>query len=143
MNPDQLAAARACLAAAYDGSMSFPQILGRLIECGFEGYAVDYRRGEQVYYLPDGSSTALPLPDAHGPVAAAFDSGAIAALVRWAQADASDYSYGAFSARACAAGCAGYLVSFPGRRVLYYGRTVETHLELFPQQHDPGTEPAP
>ena len=31
-----------------------------------------------------------------------------------------------------AAGCAGYLVSFPGRRVLYWGRTAHTHVEMFP-----------
>ena len=31
-----------------------------------------------------------------------------------------------------AAGCAGYIVSFLGRRVLYIGRTAETHVELFP-----------
>lgn len=31
-----------------------------------------------------------------------------------------------------AAGCAGYLVSLPGRRVVYYGRTGETHVELIP-----------
>jgi len=31
-----------------------------------------------------------------------------------------------------AAGCAGYLVSFLGRRVVYYGRSAETHVEHFP-----------
>lgn len=133
MTPDHLATAQSCLAAAYDGSMPFPQIVGRLIEAGFEGYAVDYRRGEQVYYLPDGSCAALPLPHAPGPVAPGFEAEEVAALVRWAQADAADYSYAEFSHRVCAAGCAGYLVSFPGQRVLYYGRTGETHLELFPQ----------
>lgn len=27
----------------------------------------------------------------------------------------------------------GYLVSFLGRRVVYYGSTAEAHVELFPQ----------
>ena len=132
MTLEQLTAAKACLAAAYDGSMSFAQTVGSLIEAGFEGYALDYRRAEQVFYLPDGNSLALVLPEQPGPVAAAFDAGEVAALVRWAQSGAADYSFGEFSSKACAAGCAGYLVSFSGRRVLYYGRTAETHLELFP-----------
>lgn len=67
-------------------------------------------------------------------IAAAFDSMGVKALVRWAQTVYSDYSYAAFSEKVMAAGCASYLVSFPGRRVVvYYGRTAETHLELFPQ----------
>ena len=37
------------------------------------------------------------------------------------------------SERAKRAGCAGYLVSFPGRRAVYFGRTGETHVELFPR----------
>jgi len=133
MTPDQTATAQSCLEAAYAGTLSFPQIVGSLIDAGFEGYAVDYRRQEQVYYLPDGTCTALPLPHASGAVAAEFDAGEVAALVRWAQADAADYSYREFSRKVCRAGCAGYLVSVSGRRVLYYGRTAETHLELFPQ----------
>jgi hypothetical protein len=31
-----------------------------------------------------------------------------------------------------ALGCAGYLVSFPGRRVVYFGRAAEFHVERFP-----------
>ena len=30
------------------------------------------------------------------------------------------------------AGCAGYFVSIPGKRVVYYGRTGETHVEIIP-----------
>jgi hypothetical protein len=32
-----------------------------------------------------------------------------------------------------AAGCAGYQVSFTGRRAVYYGTTAEVHVEHFPQ----------
>ena len=44
-----------------------------------------------------------------------------ARVALWAQANPSDYSYVAFSKKVKAAGCAGYLVSFPGRRVVYFG----------------------
>ncbi|CAN5406043.1 hypothetical protein BH11PSE5_BH11PSE5_27760 [soil metagenome] len=133
MDAERIAIAKACLDAAHDGSLSFPSIIARLVEAGFEGYAVDYRRDSQTYYLPDGDSVKLDMPHSTGPVAAAFDSAGVEALVRWAQANRPDYSYAAFCKKVKTAGCAGYLVSFPGRRVVYYGRTAETHVELFPQ----------
>lgn len=133
MDVQRIAIAKTCLAAAHDGSLSFPKIIGALAGAGFEGYAVDYRRGSQTYYLPDGDAIDLDMAPSPGPIGAAFDSGSIEALVRWAQANADDYSYVAFCERVKAAGCAGYLVSFPGRRVVYYGRTAETHVEHFPQ----------
>jgi len=78
-----------------------------------------------------GPSSASP---SGPPVAARFDARSLEALVRWAQAAGPDYSYAAFSEKAKACGCAGYLVSFPGRRVVYYGRSGETHVEHFPQK---------
>ena len=55
------------------------------------------------------------------------------AQVKWAQANPPEYSYSAFCKNVKAFGCAGYIVSFSGRRVLYFGRTAETHVEHFPQ----------
>lgn len=132
MDAERIAVARSCLDAAHGGTESFPGIVGRLIAAGFEGYAVDYRLNTQIYYLPDGDGVELPMPSSPGNVAAAFDADAVTALVRWAQANGPDYSYAGFCEGVKAAGCAGYLVSFSGRRVLYYGRTAETHVEHFP-----------
>jgi uncharacterized protein YbcV (DUF1398 family) len=50
------------------------------------------------------------------------------------------YTYKGFCAKVTGAGCAGYLVSFPGKRVLYYGRSGETHTEYFPGTQ-PGAKP--
>lgn len=133
MDAERIAVAKACLDAACDGSLSFPEIIHRLIDARFEGYAVDYRRNSQTCYLPDGDCIALDLPHSAGAVAATFDNAGVEALVRWAQAAGPDYSYAAFSEKVKDKGCAGYIVSFLGRRVVYYGRTAETHVELFPQ----------
>lgn len=133
MDAERIAIAKTCLDAAHRGHLSFPEIIGTLVDAGFEGYAVDYRRCNQTYYLPDGDSIELDMPHSAGSVAAAFDGAGVEALVRWAQANGPDYSYLAFCEKAKSAGCAGYLVSFLGRRVVYYGRTAETHVELFPQ----------
>lgn len=130
MTPDQTATARACHAGAATGTMSFPQILATLAAAGFEGYFVDYRAGTCRYVLTTGDSTdctSAPLQ-----VALPFDAPAIAAAIGHAQSGAADYSYAGFSAAVTQAGCAGYLVSLPGRRVVYFGRTGETHVEHFP-----------
>ena len=133
MDAEHIATAQHCLKASHDGSRSFPEIIGALLTAGFEGYTVDYRRNSQIYYLPDGDNVELALPHSDVAITADFDSAAVERLVRWAQSGAADYSYITFCERAKSAGCAGYLVSFAGRRVVYYGRTAETLVELFPQ----------
>lgn len=132
MDAERIAIAETCLHAAHDGSLSFPQIVGKLIAAGFESYAVDYRRNTQDFYLPDSDSHVLDMPQASGSIAPVFNASEVERLVRWAQANPADYSYAAFTQKAKAAGCAGYLVSFLGRRVVYFGRTAETHVEHFP-----------
>jgi len=125
--------AQACLDAAYDGTRSFPQIAAALLEAGFEGYAVDYRRNTTTYFLPDGDSVVLANHPSAQPVAPDFDAAGLVAQIRWAQSNAADYSYKAFSENVKAFGCAGYIVSFKGRRVLYFSRSAETHVEHFPR----------
>ncbi|MFC3710964.1 DUF1398 domain-containing protein [Sphingoaurantiacus capsulatus] len=132
MNQRQQAVARQCLGAAEDNSLTFPEIVGRLIEAGFDSYWVDFRRGTATYYLPDGAALDLPAHRSEVAVAAAFDTPALQAAVRDAQALAPGYTYRGFCDRAKAAGCAGYLVSFGGRRALYLGRDGATHTEYFP-----------
>jgi len=133
MDAERISIAETCLHAAHDGSLSFPDIVGKLIGAGFEGYMVDYRRNSQTNYLPDGDSVTIDMHRSAGNVAAAFDATEVERLVRWAQVNPADYSYVAFCEKAKAAGCAGYLVSFLGRRVVYFGRTAETHVEHFPK----------
>lgn len=132
MDAERISIAETCLRAAHDGSLSFPEIVGKLIAAGFEGYTVDYRRNSQIYYLPDGDSVPMDIRSPAGNVAAEFDAAEIERLVRWAQANPADYSYIAFCGKLKGAGCAGYLVSFLGRRVVYFGRTAEIHVEHFP-----------
>jgi len=133
MDAQRTAIAQTCLNAAYDKAMDFPDIIRTLLAAGFEGYTVDYRQNTTSYFLADGTSVTIENRVSDGGVAAAFDQAGIAAQVRWAQANPADYSYGAFCKNVKAMGCAGYIVSFLGRCVLYFGRTAETHVEHFPQ----------
>ena len=132
MNAQQATLARICLEGAEADTMTFPEIVVALIGGGFEGYSVDLRRARAAYYLPDGEAVEWPCHAEGGAVAAWFDAAALQAAIREAQTLAPGYSYKGFCAKAKAAGCAGYMVSFSGRRALYFGRTAETHLELFP-----------
>jgi uncharacterized protein YbcV (DUF1398 family) len=104
---------------------------------GFDGYLVDLRLGQATYYLPDGEGLELPTHLSNVAVAAEFNVEVVRAAIREAQALVPGYTYKGFCDKVKRAGCAGYLVSFLGRRVLYFGRTGETHTE-----HFPGSQPA-
>jgi uncharacterized protein YbcV (DUF1398 family) len=132
LNDQQQAIAKASLAAAEDGSMTFPDIVATLMNAGFESYLIDFRRAEACYYLPDGSSIEIEAHRISGPIAPAFDAAALQAAIREAQQLVPGYTYLGFCEKAAAAGCAGYIVSFSGRRAVYFGRTAETHVEMFP-----------
>jgi len=133
MNADSTAVAQQCLTASYEGTMDFPTIVRTLIEAGFEGYDVDFRRGAATYYLADGPCVDLTIPRTQGAVAAEFEADGVRRAVREAQTKAPGYTYAGFVAKVKAAGCAAYSVSFLGRRVVYLGRTAETHVEHFPK----------
>jgi uncharacterized protein YbcV (DUF1398 family) len=132
MTAEERALAQQCVRGAHDGSLRFPEILAKLAAAGFDGYLLDYRRGSQAFYHTDGSAVELNLHSSYEAVAPQFDADVVSGLVRWAQANGPNYSYAAFCERVTTAGCAGYLVSLLGRRVLYFGRTGETHVEHFP-----------
>lgn len=127
--------ARATLAGSESGEMTFSESVQILAEAGFDGYAVDFRRSTRAYYMPDGAAIELETERTE-PVAERFDAAVIKEAIGEAQALAPGYTYEGFCAKVARAGCAGYLVSLVGKRVLYYGRTGETHTEYFP-----GTRP--
>lgn len=125
--------AEGCLHGAENDSMDFPEIVGKLMEAGFESYAIDFRRATATYYLPDGDSVVLPTHRHHTPIAATLNVAALQAAIGEAQQSAPDYTYRGFCEKVMRGGCAGYIVSFSGRRAVYFGRTAETHVEHFPQ----------
>jgi uncharacterized protein YbcV (DUF1398 family) len=132
MDDRRKAVAKACLDGAEANTMTFPQIVESLMKEGFESYLVDFRRAAATYYLPDGDSIELATHRVDLPTAPSFDTASIQAAIREAQQLVSGYTYAGFCRKAVAAGCAGYIVSFSGRRALYFGRTAETHVEHFP-----------
>ena len=136
MTTDWQDLARTTLEGSESGAITFPRGVQMLTEAGFDGYAVDFRRSTRTYYGPVGETIEMEM-ERTPPVAEPFDAAVIKAALREAQALVPGYTYKGFCAKVVAAGCAGYVVSLLGKRVLYYGRNGETHTEYFP-----GTQPA-
>ncbi|ESQ75865.1 DUF1398 domain-containing protein [Asticcacaulis sp. AC402] len=130
MTSDIRSAAQACTLGSDQELMSFPEVLGRLAAVGIERYHADLQRAEKTYYLPDGRFEVTPTLDLAEPAAEAFDAAGVELAVRDSQAGIIKYK--AFCSRILRAGCVGYFVSLAGHRAVYYGRTGETHVELFP-----------
>jgi uncharacterized protein YbcV (DUF1398 family) len=131
VTPAQKEVANACLRGAENNTMTFPEIVQTLMEAGFESYSIDFRRACAIYYLRNGQSVEHPT-DESGFVAENFDVAAVREAIREAQKLVPGYSYNGFCKKVMKAGCAGYFVSFSGRRAVYMGRTADIHVEYFP-----------
>ena len=115
--------------ASDEERITFPEVVGRLVAAGVERYHVDFVGGERVFYMPDGTFERVPAHKA--PQAAqAFSARNVEAAVRAIQRD--EIQYREFCGRITQAGCVGYHVFIAGRRVVYYGRDGEQHIEYFP-----------
>ena len=130
MNPHIQSVVAGCTDGSEDGSLSFPEVLSRLAAIGVEGYFADLRRFRKTYYLPEGESIDTSATRLAVPVSERFDAASVESAVRESQA--GTHSYEDFCRKVMAAGCCGYVVSLLGERVLYFGRTGETHVEYFP-----------
>jgi uncharacterized protein YbcV (DUF1398 family) len=83
--------------------------------------------------MPNGEAIELQAAPTPTPVAESFNASVVRESIREAQALVPGYTpIKGFCAKVAGAGCAGYVVTLLGRRVLYYGRTCETHAEYFP-----------
>ena len=131
MDAQQKTIAQNCKNGAENNTMTFPEIVGILMKSGFESYLVDFRRKAATYYLPNDESVEFETHETAVPVAATLNGSALSAAICEAQNLVPGYTYAGFCAKAKAAGCAGYIVSFSGKRAVYFGRTGETHVEYF------------
>ena len=115
--------------ASDEDRTSFPQVVASLAAAGMERYHADFVCSERVFYMPDGAFERVP---AHrvAPAARAFSARDVGAAVRAIQH--GEIQYREFCDRIAQAGCVGYHVFIAGRRVVYYGRDGEQHVEYFP-----------
>ncbi|WP_210254900.1 DUF1398 family protein [Methylocapsa sp. S129] len=119
-----------CVKRSHQGTISFGEVVGKLMQVGVETYLADYRRCENIYYLPSGETYAVKFTSPEMSVAEAFNADDVSEAVRGAQSGAVKYPE--FMQRTMAAGCVGYFVWIAGRHVQYFGRRGEVHIERFP-----------
>lgn len=117
--------------ATQQGKMTFPQVVQALLEAGVESYLVDFAAAQKTHYLADGTTVTVPMILEPGSIAPEFDDRALVAAIRGAQADTVRYPD--FVKRSTAAGVIGYWAFLTGRKVIYFGRKGEQHIEEFPR----------
>jgi uncharacterized protein YbcV (DUF1398 family) len=119
------------LAQTQAGELIFPEVVRRLLEVGVESYFCDLATGQETFYMSDGQAHVekmiLPLV----PVAEQFSSTGIVAAIRGAQTDTIRYPE--FMKRSAAAGVIAYWAFLTGKKVIYFGRKGEIHVEEFPR----------
>lgn len=120
-----------CTAGSDDGRFTFPQVVMKLMDSGIGHYHADLGRGEKTYYMPNRGSAVVSCHALEGVPAEDFSATGVEAAVRAIQR--GEIGYREFCEKIAAAGCVGYFVSIAGRRAVYYGRTLETYVEPFPQ----------
>ncbi len=113
------------------GTMTFPQAAKGLLEAGVESYFVDFAARQKTHYLTDGTTYAVSMVLEPGPIATEFDGAGLVAAIRGAQSDTVRYPE--FVKRATAAGVLGYCAFLAGKRVIYFSRKGEQHIEEFPE----------
>jgi uncharacterized protein YbcV (DUF1398 family) len=122
--------AEECTRGSDAGTLSFPEVLGKLGDAGVERYVADLVRNEKTYYRADGATCVVQTEPAERQPETGFEAAGVEAAIRSSQARSIAYSE--FCRRVLAAGCVGYVVSLAGRRAVYFGRGGETHVEPFP-----------
>ena len=117
--------------ATQQGKMAFPNVVKGLLEAGVESYLVDFATRQKTHYLADGTTHAVAMILEPGPIAAEFDKAGLVLAIQGAQADTVRYPE--FVERSAAAGVIGYWAFLTGKRVIYFGRKGEQHIEEFPK----------
>lgn len=114
-----------------DGSMPFPEIVGKLIANGVEYYHVDYAASSFTFYSADGAAVIAPLSFEGLPsIAEDFDAAELKAAILDSQQHGQKFRV--FCERAVRAGVQGYFAFLRGQRVTYFGRQGDYHVEWFP-----------
>ena len=112
------------------GEITFPNVVKGLMEQGVESYHVDLIRGENRYYSHSAKVHAIPNHHVHTNAPEVFSADQVIAAIRDSQQGKINYQ--TFVERIVQAGCVFYIGYLTGRRVIYFGRNGDLHIEHFP-----------
>jgi uncharacterized protein YbcV (DUF1398 family) len=117
--------------ASLSGTLPFPEIVGNLIAEGVEYYHVNYVTRQFAFYGADGEVVTAPLVIENlPPIAPTLNVDALKAAIVDSQQHGQKFPR--FSARAMEAGVQAYYAFLRGKRVTYFGRNGDHHVEWFP-----------
>jgi uncharacterized protein YbcV (DUF1398 family) len=119
------------VARTQEGKMTFPQVVGALLEVGVESYFVDFAAGRETFYLTSGETHSEAMILKVGAIAEEFSDSGLVSAIRGAQTDTIRYPE--FVRRSTAAGVIAYWAFLTGKKVVYLGRKGEMHVEEFPR----------
>ncbi len=119
------------LAESQAGKLIFPEVVRRLLEVGVESYFCDLAAAKETFYMSDGGIHTETMTLPKRPIAADFSSSAIVAAIRGAQTDTIRYPE--FMRQSAQAGVIAYWAFLTGKKVVYFGRKGEMHVEEFPR----------
>jgi uncharacterized protein YbcV (DUF1398 family) len=133
MNENTLAVIHECSVRSNEGTLTFPEVVGKLIAIGVESYHVDFYRNEKTFYFPTGASHLEPdsLILSANDIAPTFSAEGVQQAVKTIQR--GEINYREFLRQIMQAGCSGYFAYLTGKRVMYMGRSGDNHVEYFPQ----------
>jgi len=112
------------------GELIFPEVVRRLLDAGVESYFCDLAGGVETIYMRDGATLIEKISLPLATIAEEFSREGVVAAIRGAQTDTIRYPE--FVRRSTAAGVIAYWAFLTGRRVVYFGRKGEMHVEEFP-----------
>lgn len=121
---------RSVIDKALARAMAFPEVLAALQKEGIESYHVDFLRNEFRYYGESGEYLVVNPGLVHGEVAGEFSADKLESINKRVQAGQAGFVD--FVREGPAAGCAYYIVFLNGRKVRYFGRDGDEHVQYFP-----------
>lgn len=120
-----------CSRLADEGKMTFPESVARLIKAGFESYYADLLSLKKIYFSKNNTYIHDFKLTTKKEVAAHFDRSSVVQAIREIQADKIQYQE--FLRKIMDAGVIFYVVFMTGKKVIYFGRHGEQHIEEFPR----------
>ncbi|MES2219741.1 MAG: DUF1398 family protein [Acidobacteriota bacterium] len=125
-----------CSERSVAGNISFPEVVGKLMEVGIESYHADLYRREKTYYAGNGDSH---VESENGLDPNVFNAGAVAKELNpngvkeaLRQIQHKEIDYQQFLCGILSAGVANYWVYLAGKRAIYVARNGDEYVEWFP-----------
>ncbi len=121
-----------CVISSLAGTMSFPEVINKLISAGTERYLTDLVGLKKIYYGNQGEAHFMSLDFPAFEVASTFDETAVKNALHAIQK--GNINYQTFLQRIISAGCCHYEVFIIGKKVIYFGRDGSQYMEYFPSK---------